>query len=56
VNGLLPGPMIEVNEGDAVAVEVINGSPYNLTIHWYVTNPCASETSGNQVAVTFSSF
>lgn len=56
VNGQLPGPMIEVNEGDAVAVEVINGSPYNLTIHWYVTNPCASETSGNQVAVTFSSF
>ncbi|BAD81780.1 laccase LAC5-4-like protein [Oryza sativa Japonica Group] len=35
VNGLLPGPMIEVNEGDAVAVEVINGSPYNLTIHWH---------------------
>ncbi|KAL6840195.1 hypothetical protein ACP4OV_030005 [Aristida adscensionis] len=35
VNGQLPGPAIEVNEGDAVVVQVINASPYNLTIHWH---------------------
>ncbi|TVU36495.1 hypothetical protein EJB05_18431 [Eragrostis curvula] len=35
VNGQLPGPAIEVNEGDAVVVNVINASPYNLTIHWH---------------------
>jgi laccase len=34
VNGQLPGPSIEVNEGDAVEVKVINNSPYNVTIHW----------------------
>jgi laccase len=34
VNGQLPGPAIEVNEGDDVVVNVINASPYNLTIHW----------------------
>ena len=36
VNGQLPGPAIEVTEGDSVAVHVINKSPYNMTIHWYV--------------------
>ena len=36
VNGQLPGPAIEVTEGDWVAVHVINKSPYNMTIHWYV--------------------
>ncbi|KAL6616382.1 hypothetical protein ACP70R_038652 [Stipagrostis hirtigluma subsp. patula] len=35
VNGQLPGPAIEVKEGDAVVVQVINASPYNLTIHWH---------------------
>jgi hypothetical protein len=35
VNGQLPGPSIEVNEGDAVEVKVINNSPYNVTIHWH---------------------
>lgn len=34
VNGQLPGPAIEVNEGDTVAVHVINKSSYNITIHW----------------------
>ena len=34
VNGQLPGPSIEVNEGDDVAVKVVNNSPYNVTIHW----------------------
>jgi laccase len=34
VNGQLPGPTIDVFEGDEVVVDVINSSPYNLTIHW----------------------
>ncbi|XP_074575671.1 laccase-7-like [Curcuma longa] len=35
VNGQMPGPTIEVNEGDTLVVHVINDSPYNMTIHWY---------------------
>ncbi|CAM0914153.1 unnamed protein product [Alopecurus aequalis] len=33
VNGQLPGPAIEVTEGDSVAVNVINKSPHAVTIH-----------------------
>ncbi|KAG6474180.1 hypothetical protein ZIOFF_068104 [Zingiber officinale] len=33
VNGQMPGPTIEVNEGDTLVVHVINDSPYNMTIH-----------------------
>ncbi|KAI8556786.1 hypothetical protein RHMOL_Rhmol05G0282300 [Rhododendron molle] len=35
VNGGLPGPTIEVYEGDTLIVHVFNESPYNLTIHWH---------------------
>ncbi|CAO2142559.1 unnamed protein product [Urochloa humidicola] len=35
VNGQLPGPMINVTEGDSVVVHVINKSPSNITIHWH---------------------
>ncbi|KAJ3680761.1 hypothetical protein LUZ60_015250 [Juncus effusus] len=35
VNGKLPGPTINVHEGDTLVVHVINESPYNLTIHWH---------------------
>lgn len=35
VNGTLPGPLLEVCEGDTVIVHVHNESPYNLTIHWH---------------------
>ncbi|CAM0870912.1 unnamed protein product [Alopecurus aequalis] len=35
VNGQFPGPMIELKEGDSVAVHVVNDSPYALTIHWH---------------------
>jgi laccase len=42
VNGQLPGPAIEVTEGDSVAVHVINKSPYNMTIHWYVCIYCTA--------------
>jgi len=34
VNGLYPGPKLEVTDGDSVIVHVINNSPYNITIHW----------------------
>jgi laccase len=34
VNGLYPGPKLEVTEGDSVIVHVVNNSPYNVTIHW----------------------
>jgi laccase len=34
VNGQFPGPVVEVNEGDSVAVHVVNKSPHNITIHW----------------------
>jgi laccase len=35
VNGNLPGPTINVQEGDTLVVHVYNKSPYNLTIHWH---------------------
>jgi len=34
VNGALPGPTIQVSEGDTLVVHVFNKSPYNVTIHW----------------------
>jgi laccase len=34
VNGQLPGPVIDVTEGDSVVVHVVNKSPSNITIHW----------------------
>ncbi|KAF8700949.1 hypothetical protein HU200_033835 [Digitaria exilis] len=35
VNGQLPGPVIDVTEGDSVVVHVVNRSPYSITIHWH---------------------
>ncbi|KAG2615715.1 hypothetical protein PVAP13_3NG041300 [Panicum virgatum] len=35
VNGQIPGPTIEVTEGDSVTVHVVNKSPHNITIHWH---------------------
>ncbi|KAL6905938.1 hypothetical protein ACP4OV_003539 [Aristida adscensionis] len=35
VNGQLPGPALEVTEGDSVVVHLVNKSPYNITIHWH---------------------
>ncbi|CAH8355640.1 unnamed protein product [Eruca vesicaria subsp. sativa] len=35
VNGSLPGPAINVREGDTLVVHVINNSTYNITIHWH---------------------
>ncbi|KAG2279311.1 hypothetical protein Bca52824_050531 [Brassica carinata] len=35
VNRSLPGPTINVREGDTLVVHVINNSTYNITIHWH---------------------
>ncbi|KAH8668393.1 multicopper oxidase [Xylariales sp. PMI_506] len=35
INGQFPGPLLELNEGDNVAVYVQNDSPYNVTIHYH---------------------
>ncbi|XP_075507893.1 laccase-7-like [Primulina tabacum] len=35
VNGTLPGPTLNVNEGDTLIVHVFNKSPYDLSIHWH---------------------
>ncbi|CAN6209075.1 unnamed protein product [Urochloa humidicola] len=35
VNGQFPGPKIEARDGDTVVVHVVNGSPYNISIHWH---------------------
>ncbi|GJY42201.1 laccase 3, partial [Tanacetum coccineum] len=48
VNGQFPGPTVEVQNGDSVAVKVTNASPYNVTIHWHglrqLRNPWADGT------------
>ncbi|KAM1069679.1 hypothetical protein EV1_001474 [Malus domestica] len=35
VNGQLPGPTLEVNNGDTLVVKVTNRAQYNVTIHWH---------------------
>ncbi|KAL9252692.1 Laccase-7-like protein [Drosera capensis] len=34
VNGVSPGPLLKVREGDSLVVKTVNKSPYNITIHW----------------------
>ncbi|MFT4191708.1 MAG: multicopper oxidase family protein [Comamonas sp.] len=34
-NGLTPGPLIEVREGDRVEIEFVNHLPHPSTIHWH---------------------
>lgn len=34
VNGMFPGPTLEVNNGDTLVVNVVNRAQYNVTIHW----------------------
>ncbi|RLN05500.1 laccase-8-like [Panicum miliaceum] len=31
----VPGPTIEVDEGDTLVVHVVNGSPYPMSLHWH---------------------
>ncbi|KAG6758179.1 hypothetical protein POTOM_038515 [Populus tomentosa] len=35
VNGMFPGPTLEVNNGDTLVVNVVNKARYNVTIHWH---------------------
>uniref|UniRef100_A0A803R905 Plastocyanin-like domain-containing protein n=1 Tax=Cannabis sativa TaxID=3483 RepID=A0A803R905_CANSA len=35
-NGSLPGPTIRVHEGDTLVIKVVNLSPHNISIHWYI--------------------
>ncbi|CAL4973111.1 unnamed protein product [Urochloa decumbens] len=35
VNQQMPGPTIEVTEGDTLVVHVINRTPYPLSMHWH---------------------
>ncbi|CAM8972850.1 hypothetical protein QQ045_029680 [Rhodiola kirilowii] len=35
VNGQVPGPTLEVNNGDTLVVKVTNKAQYNITIHWH---------------------
>ncbi|CAO1944413.1 unnamed protein product [Urochloa humidicola] len=35
VNQKMPGPIIEVTEGDTLVVHVINRSPYPMSLHWH---------------------
>ncbi|XP_066366635.1 laccase-12-like [Miscanthus floridulus] len=35
VNGQYPGPTLLAREGDHVEVNVVNRSPYNISIHWH---------------------
>nr|UKS51798.1 laccase [Allium cepa] len=35
VNGMYPGPTIEVKNGDSLVINVKNVAEYNVTIHWH---------------------
>nr|XP_043634214.1 laccase-12-like [Erigeron canadensis] len=35
VNGQLPGPTLEVNNGDSLVINVVNRAKDNVTIHWH---------------------
>ncbi|KAK1409384.1 hypothetical protein QVD17_35910 [Tagetes erecta] len=35
VNGQLPGPTLEVNNGDSLVINVVNRAKENVTIHWH---------------------
>ncbi|GAB6886526.1 hypothetical protein JCM13304A_00240 [Desulfothermus okinawensis JCM 13304] len=35
INNQIPGPLIDVEEGDIVEVKVINKTPLPHTIHWH---------------------
>ncbi|KAI3508457.1 hypothetical protein L1887_23465 [Cichorium endivia] len=35
VNGQLPGPTLEINNGDSLVIKVVNKAKYNVTIHWH---------------------
>ncbi|KAJ6763728.1 MULTI-COPPER OXIDASE [Salix purpurea] len=34
VNGLFPGPTLEVRDGDSLVIKAVNNARYNVTLHW----------------------
>ncbi|KAJ6878305.1 laccase-5-like [Populus alba x Populus x berolinensis] len=34
VNGLFPGPTLEVRDGDTLVIKAVNNARYNVTLHW----------------------
>jgi len=41
-NGQFPGPLLEINYGDDVAVTVHNKMPFNTKVHYHGTHPACS--------------
>nr|TKR85326.1 laccase family protein [Populus alba] len=35
VNGLFPGPTLEVRDGDSLVIKAVNNARYNVTLHWH---------------------
>ncbi|KAG0600056.1 hypothetical protein M758_11G003900 [Ceratodon purpureus] len=35
VNGMFPGPIVEINEGDTLVIKVTNRQIYPVTMHWH---------------------
>ncbi|CAL1368683.1 unnamed protein product [Linum trigynum] len=35
VNGLFPGPTLEVRNGDTLVIKAINRAQYNISLHWH---------------------
>ena len=33
INGQYPGPLLDIQQGDEVEIEVLNSMPFNTTIH-----------------------
>ncbi|KAF6982847.1 LOW QUALITY PROTEIN: hypothetical protein CFC21_001180 [Triticum aestivum] len=52
VNGQLPGPTIDVTDGDTVVVHVVNRLPHGLTIHWHGVRQIRSRWSDGAGFVT----
>jgi laccase len=44
VNGQYPGPTLFAREGDHVEVNVVNHSPYNMSIHWHGVRQLFNDT------------
>ena len=42
INGQYPGPLLEVQQGDWVEIEVLNSMPFNSSIHYH-GKPCVSQ-------------
>jgi bilirubin oxidase len=45
-DGLLPGPVVDVREGDHVRIALVNGLPLDTTIHWHGL-PVPPDQDGN---------